>query len=94
MTQTTNRLFDELGRFMTDAAGAAQGLMREIETMTKTQVEKFIAGMDLVRRDEFEACREMAQRAREDNEKLAARLAELERRLGAGAEAPAEPAHQ
>ncbi len=82
MTQTSNRLFDELARLMTDAAGAAQGLRREAETMMRTQAERFLADMDLVKREEFEAVREMAILAREENERLKARIDELERKAG------------
>lgn len=78
MTQTNNRFFDELGKLMTDAAGAAQGAQREMETFMRAQGEKMLAGMDLVRRDEFEAVKAMAAKAREDSEDLAARLAALE----------------
>jgi BMFP domain-containing protein YqiC len=78
MTQTNNRFFDELGKLMTDAAGAAQGAQREMETFVKAQGEKMLAGMDLVRRDEFEAVKAMAAKAREDSEALAARIAALE----------------
>ncbi|MEZ5838913.1 MAG: accessory factor UbiK family protein [Hyphomicrobiales bacterium] len=82
MTQTSNRLFDEFARLVTDATGVAQGLKREIDTMVKTQAERFLADMDLVRRDEFDVVREMASAARAENERLAARIAELEERLG------------
>jgi BMFP domain-containing protein YqiC len=78
MTQTTNRLFDDLARLMTDAAGAAQGLKREAETVMRTQAEKLLGDMDLVKREEFEALREMVILAREENEALKARLAALE----------------
>ena len=83
MTQTSNRLFDELARLMTDATGVAQGLKRETENLIRTQAEKFLAEMDLVRRDEFEAVKEMAANARAENEELAARVAELEKRVAA-----------
>lgn len=82
MTQTTNKIFDDLARLMTDAAGAAQGLKREVDTVVRTQAERFLADMNLVRREEFEAVREMAVLAREENERLKERLAELERRVG------------
>ncbi len=88
MTQTSSRFFDELGKLMTDAAGAAQGAQREVESFMKAQAEKMLAGMDLVRRDEFEAVKAMAARAREDGEALAARVAALEQevaRLKSGA---------
>ncbi len=80
MTQTTGRFFDEIGRLVTDAAGAAQGIGREIETLVKTQMEKLLNSMDLVQREEFEVAREMAVKAREENERLNARLAALEMR--------------
>ena len=66
---------------MTDAAGLADGARREAQTFAKSQVERMIAGMDLVGREEFEAVREMAARARDENEKLSARIAALEARL-------------
>jgi len=78
MTQTTNPFFDELAKMMTNAAGAAQGMKREFETMVKAQGERVLRDFDLVRRDEFEAARAMAQRAREENERLEARVAALE----------------
>ncbi|MDO9127816.1 accessory factor UbiK family protein [Parvibaculum sp.] len=78
MTQTQNRIFDELGRLFTNAAGAAQGVRQEIETVLKGQAERLIADMDLVTREEFEAVRAMAQLAREENEALKARVAALE----------------
>lgn len=81
MTQTNNRFFDELAKMMTDAAGAAQGMRREVETMMKAQGERILREMDVVRRDEFEAAKAMAQRAREENEALAARIAALEEEL-------------
>jgi BMFP domain-containing protein YqiC len=81
MTQTTNRIFDDLARLMTDAAGAAQGFKREVDTVVRTQAERFLADMDLVKREEFEAVREMAVLAREENERLKERLVELERRV-------------
>lgn len=83
MTQTTNRFFDELAKMMTDAAGAAQGMRREVETMMKAQGERILREMDVVRRDEFEAAKAMAQRAREENETLQARVAALEKELAA-----------
>lgn len=79
----TNRLYDEIARLMTNAAGMAQGVRREAETAIKSQLERLIADMDVVTREEFEAVREMAILAREENEKLAARLAALEGAAGA-----------
>lgn len=81
MTQTRGRIFDDVARLMTDAAGMAQGLRREVETIGKTQLERLLSTMDLVQREEFEAVRDMAAAARDENEKLKARLADLEARL-------------
>jgi BMFP domain-containing protein YqiC len=81
MTQTTNRFLDELSKLLTDAAGAAQGMRREVETIMKAQGERILREMDVVQREEFEAVREMAVKAREENERLAARVAELEAEL-------------
>ena len=82
MTQTNNRFLDELAKLMTDAAGAAQGMRRDFETMMKAQGERILRDMDVVTREEFEAAKEMAAKAREENERLAARLAEVEKKLG------------
>ena len=81
MTQTSNRLFDEMARLMTDAASVAQGVKREAETVFRTQMERWIADLDLVKREEFDVVREMASKARAENEALAARVAELEAKL-------------
>ena len=72
MTQTNNRFLDELAKLMTDAAGAAQGMQREFETMMKAQGEKILRDMDVVQREEFEAVKEMAAKAREENDRLSA----------------------
>ena len=81
MTQTSNRFFDEIGRLMNDAAGAAQGVKREVDTLVRNQAEKILRDLDIVKREEFEAVKEMAARARDENEKLAARVAALEAKL-------------
>jgi len=78
MTQTNNRLLDEFAKLMTDAAGAAQGMRREVETFMRAQGERMLRDMDVVSREEFEAAKEMASKAREENEALAARVAALE----------------
>jgi len=78
MTQTTNRLFDDFAKLMTDAAGAADGLKKETEAIIRAQAEKFLREMNVVTREDFEAVREMAQKARQENEALAARVAALE----------------
>jgi BMFP domain-containing protein YqiC len=84
MTQTTNRFFDEIARLMNDAAGAASGVRREVETVVRNQAERILRDLDLVKREEFEAVKEMARLAREENEALKARVAALEARLGPG----------
>jgi BMFP domain-containing protein YqiC len=81
MAQTTNRFFDEVARLMNDAAGVAQGVRREFETLFRNQADRFLRDLDMVKRDEFEAVKEMARIAREDNEALKARVAALESRL-------------
>ena len=78
MTQTTNRLFDDLSRLMTDAAGAAQGVRREVATAMRAQGERVLADLDVVRRDEFEAVKAMAVAARDDNEQLRQQIATLQ----------------
>ena len=70
MTDRQGRIFDELARFMTDAAGAAQGMRREVETMVKSQAERFLQDMGLVTREQFEVVEEMARKAREENAAL------------------------
>ena len=82
MTQTNNRFFDEAARLMNDAAGVAQGVRREFDTLIRTQAERILADLDVVRRDEFEAVKEMARLAREENEALKARIAALEAKSG------------
>ncbi len=78
MTQTSNRVLDEIAKLMTDAAGAAQGVKREVETVMRAQGEKVLRDMDVVRREEFEVVRAMAEKARAENERLEARIAALE----------------
>ncbi|MBX3552389.1 MAG: accessory factor UbiK family protein [Pseudolabrys sp.] len=82
MTQTSSRFFDEIGRLMNDAAGVAQGVRREFDTVFRSQAERILRDLDVVPREEFEAVREMARLAREENEALKARLDALEARLG------------
>jgi BMFP domain-containing protein YqiC len=81
MTQTNNKLLDEIARLMTDAAGMAQGARREMETVMRAQGERMLADMDVVRREEFEAVKAMAVKAREENEALARRIEALEAAL-------------
>ena len=91
MSTGPNRILDEFARLLTDAAGAAQGVRREVETAFRTQAEKLLNSMELVQREEFEAVRGMAVKARAENKALAARLEQLESRLGR-ADGAAEPA--
>jgi BMFP domain-containing protein YqiC len=88
MTQTTNRFFDEIGRLMNDAAGAAQGVKREVDTVMRNQAERILRDLDLVKREEFEAVKDMARLAREESEALKARIAALEAKLGMSPPAP------
>ncbi|MEZ0304733.1 MAG: accessory factor UbiK family protein [Hyphomicrobiaceae bacterium] len=83
MTQTNNRFLDEIAKLMTDAAGAAQGMRRDFETLMRSQGERILRDMDVVQREEFEAVREMAVKAREENERLAVRVAALEAEVAA-----------
>jgi len=78
MTQTTGRFFDELGKLITDAAGAAQGVRKEIENVVRAQAETILRELDVVQREEFEAVKAMAQKAREENDALKRRIALLE----------------
>ena len=82
MVQTTNRFFDEVARLMNDAAGAAQGVRREVETLFRNQAERILRDLDMVKREDFEAVKDMARLAREENEALKARVAALEAALG------------
>jgi BMFP domain-containing protein YqiC len=78
MTQTSNRFFDEMARLMNDAAGVAQGVRREFDGLFRAQVERILRDFNVVQREEFEAFKEMARLAREDNEALKARVEALE----------------
>ncbi|MCZ7658242.1 MAG: accessory factor UbiK family protein [Xanthobacteraceae bacterium] len=91
MTQTSNRFFDEVARLMNDAAGVAQGVRREFETMVRSQAERILRDLDVVKREEFEAVKEMAALAREENEALRVRVAALEAAQGK-APGPTPPA--
>src|SRR5512139_1791038 len=78
MSQTSNRIFDEMARLMNDAAGVAQGVRREFDTLFRSQAERILRELDVVPREEFDAVKEMARLAREENEALKARLDALE----------------
>lgn len=81
MTTGPNRILDDFAKLMTDAAGAAQGVRKEVETAFHAQMERWMNSMDLVKREEFDVVREMAIKAREENEALQKRLDELEAKL-------------
>ena len=81
--QSQNRFFDDLARVAAGALGTLSGVKTEVETRLREQLEKVLAGMDLVSRDEFEAVKAMAAKARSEQEDLANRVAELESKLAA-----------
>jgi len=81
--QTRNKLFDDFGQLMTNAMGVAQGARQEAETAMKSWMDRWLADRDFVTREEFDAVRAMAQKAREENEALKARLDALEVASGA-----------
>ena len=83
MSRTRGPFFDDFARLMTHAAGVAQGVRREIETVVRTQIERMLSGMNVVTREEFEAAKDMAARARDENERLEKRIAALEEKLAA-----------
>jgi BMFP domain-containing protein YqiC len=85
MTTGPNRIMDEFAKLMTDAAGAAQGVRREIETAFNAQAERWLNTLDVVKREEFEVVREMAIKARDENDVLLARIEALEARLASEA---------
>ncbi len=80
--QSRNRFLDDVSQLMTNAMGVAQGARTEAETAVKSLMDRWLADRDLVTREEFEAVRAMAQKAREENEALKARLAALEAKIG------------
>ncbi|HEY4265684.1 MAG TPA: accessory factor UbiK family protein [Micropepsaceae bacterium] len=86
--QTDNRVLDGMARFFTNAAGAAQAFRAEMETMIRARVERLIADFDFVPREEFDAVKAMAAKARTENDRLTARVIQLEMKLGV---APPKP---
>jgi BMFP domain-containing protein YqiC len=93
MTQTSNRFLDEMARLMNDAAGVAQGVRREFDTLFRTQAERILREFDVVQREEFEAVKDMARLTREENDALKARIEALEAKLGnKPVQKPAKPA--
>jgi BMFP domain-containing protein YqiC len=79
--QTDNPLLDGLARIFTDAAGAAQSVRTEVDTFMRQRLERLVADMDFVPREEFDAVKAMAAKARGENERLEARIAALEARV-------------
>ena len=88
MTTTSSRFFDELAKLMTNATGAAQGLRKEVDAMVQSQVERVLNNLELVKREELDVVRDMAQKARLENDALAKRLAELEAKVNPSASVP------
>jgi BMFP domain-containing protein YqiC len=76
--QSQNKIFDDLSQLMTNAMGVAQGAREEAETALKGMLDRWLADREFVTREEFDAVRAMAQKAREENEALSARLDALE----------------
>ena len=89
--QTDNRLFDDLARVAAGAVGTLQGVRAELDALVRCELERLLTGMELVTRDEFEAVKAMAAVARSENASLAQRVAALEARLAAAAEAKSAP---
>jgi BMFP domain-containing protein YqiC len=85
---TQSRVYEDLTRLVTDAAELAQGVRREAETAIKTQLERLLATMDVVTREEFEAVKEMAAKARDEHEKLSQKVAALEAAIAAARKGP------
>jgi BMFP domain-containing protein YqiC len=81
MNTTSSRFFDELAKLMTNASGAAQGVRKEVDTLLQTQVERVLNNLNVVKREEFDVVRDLAEKARLENERLAQRLAALEAKL-------------
>ena len=81
MSATNSRFFDEVAKLMTGAAGAAQGVRKEIDTLVQTQVERVLNNLNIVKREDFEVVKDMAEKARLENSKLEARIAELEKKM-------------
>ena len=80
-TPNSSRLFDELAKLMTSATGAAQGVRKEVDGLVQTQVERVLNNLNVVKREEFDVVRDMAEKARMENERLSERLAVLEAKL-------------
>lgn len=81
MAGGSNRVLDELAKLVTDAAGAAQGVRKEVHTAFKSQGERVLNSLDVVQREEFEVMRELAVKARAENSALQLKIEALEARL-------------
>jgi BMFP domain-containing protein YqiC len=81
MVATSSKFFDELAKLMTNASGAAQGVRKEIDTLVQAQVERVLNNINVVKREDFEVVKDMAEKARSENELLAMRITELESKL-------------
>lgn len=88
MTATSSRFFDEIAKLMTNATGAAQGVRKEVDGLVQGQVERVLNNMNIVKREEFDVVRDMAEKARMENERLEKRLVELEAKLNPSAATP------
>ena len=86
--QSENRLFDDFVKMVNGMAGTMAGMGREAESSMREKMREWMAGADFVSRDEFEAVKAMAAKAREENESLKARVAALEAKLGESPERP------
>jgi BMFP domain-containing protein YqiC len=80
--QTRNKIFDDLSQLMTNAMGVAQGARDEAQNAMKSMMDRWLADRDFVTREEFDAVRAMAQKAREENATLLARIEALEKKAG------------
>ncbi len=92
MASASTRVFDDITKLLTNAAGAAQGARREIDTLLKTQVERVLNDLEVVKREEFEVVKAMAAKAREENIALKARLDALEGKSSPAAKTAKKPA--
>ena len=77
-TPNSSRFFDELAKLMTSASGAAQGVRKEVDGLVQTQVERVLNNLNVVKREEFDVVRDMAEKARLENDRLSTRIAALE----------------
>ncbi|MGI9372297.1 MAG: accessory factor UbiK family protein [Hyphomicrobiales bacterium] len=94
MSTGSARFFDDLARVMTSAAGAAQGVRNELDTLFRTQAERVLNELDVVQRDEFDAVREMAIKAREENDALKEQISALEAKIDGMAPKKRAPARK